>query len=392
MDPRGRPGKCAEGRDLPGPVPCRDLVHQGAGQAPSPHPGTRRRPGPQRPLGRREKPGRPHPGPATEPGHDQKDEHRPLPRLPAEGTTPGRVRHQRPPRRRTPRRLDRLGTPLPTPRIRRTGPHDQTVPAADLEHPPQTRRVERTIRSHQHPHPCPDQTRLRLPLTRSPHRHGHAHPRRTRTRTPRSEMTHENVRRSYEKGCVMTNQRAPVRSLLGVAATAIVCLLLVGSGMLVAEPAMAASQSTTAVEEHWPILSQNGYSPGDVTSRAVQYLLDAHGATLAVDGIFGPETAAAVRSFQRSHGLVVDGVVGDQTWPALLVTVSRGSQGPAVKAVQEELNARVTPYGYHNLQVAVDGSFGPITDAAVREFQGLVQSPYYGELVVDGIVAVSYTH
>ena len=184
----------------------------------------------------------------------------------------------------------------------------------------------------------------------------------------------------------MTNQRAPVRSLLGVAATAIVCLLLVGSGMLVAEPAMAASQSTTAVEEHWPILSQNGYSPGDVTSRAVQYLLDAHGATLAVDGIFGPQTAAAVRSFQRSHGLVVDGVVGDQTWPALLVTVSRGSNGPAVKAVQEELNARVTPYGYQNLQVAVDGSFGPMTDAAVLEVQALVQSPYNGELVVDGIV------
>jgi len=182
----------------------------------------------------------------------------------------------------------------------------------------------------------------------------------------------------------MTHQRAPARSLLGVA-TAIVCLLLVGGGMLLAEPAVAASRATAA-EEHWPILNQNGYSSGDVTSRAVQYLLNAHGATLAVDGIFGPKTAAAVRSFQRSHGLVVDGVVGDQTWPALLVTVSRGSHGPAVKAVQEELNARVTPYGYQNLQVAVDGSFGPMTDAAVRAFQALVQSPYYGELVVDGIV------
>ena len=155
--------------------------------------------------------------------------------------------------------------------------------------------------------------------------------------------------------------------------------------MLVTQPAMA-SQLTTAAEEHWPILNQNGYSSGDVTTRAVQYLLNAHGATLAVDGIFGPQTAAAVRSFQRSHGLVVDGVVGDQTWPALLVTVSRGSHGMAVKAVQEELNARVTPYGYQNLQVAVDGRFGPMTDAAVRAFQALVQSPYYGVLVVDGIV------
>ena len=182
----------------------------------------------------------------------------------------------------------------------------------------------------------------------------------------------------------MTNKRAPARGVLGVV-TAIVCLLLVGGGMLVTQPAMA-SQLTTAAEEHWPILNQNGYSSGDVTSRAVQYLLNAHGATLAVDGIFGPKTAAAVRSFQRSHGLVVDGVVGDQTWPALLVTVSRGSQGTAVKAVQEELNARVTPYGYQNLQVAVDGRFGPRTDAAVRAFQALVHSPYYGVLAVDGIV------
>jgi len=182
----------------------------------------------------------------------------------------------------------------------------------------------------------------------------------------------------------MTNQRAPARGVLGVV-TAIVCLLLVGGGMLVTQPAMA-SQLTTAAEEHWPILNQNGYSSGDVTTRAVQYLLNAHGATLAVDGIFGPQTAAAVRSFQRSHGLVVDGVVGDQTWPALLVTVSRGSHGTAVKAVQEELNARVTPYGYQNLQVAVDGRFGPMTDAAVRAFQALVQSPYFGMLVVDGIV------
>src|SRR5664279_1072812 len=29
MDPCGRPGKGAEGRDLPGPVPCRDVGHQG---------------------------------------------------------------------------------------------------------------------------------------------------------------------------------------------------------------------------------------------------------------------------------------------------------------------------------------------------------------------------
>jgi N-acetylmuramoyl-L-alanine amidase len=36
-----------------------------------------------------------------------------------------------------------------------------------------------------------------------------------------------------------------------------------------------------------------------------------------ISGVFGPETAAAVRQFQRLNGLVVDGLVGPDTWAAL---------------------------------------------------------------------------
>lgn len=38
---------------------------------------------------------------------------------------------------------------------------------------------------------------------------------------------------------------------------------------------------------------------------------------VATDGIFGPMTESAVRSFQASNGLAVDGIVGQQTWAAL---------------------------------------------------------------------------
>lgn len=38
---------------------------------------------------------------------------------------------------------------------------------------------------------------------------------------------------------------------------------------------------------------------------------------LAVDGDYGPQTAAAVARYQRNHGLIVDGKVGPQTWREL---------------------------------------------------------------------------
>lgn len=38
---------------------------------------------------------------------------------------------------------------------------------------------------------------------------------------------------------------------------------------------------------------------------------------LAVDGSFGPKTLAAVKRYQRHHGLAVDGYVGPRTWYSL---------------------------------------------------------------------------
>lgn len=38
----------------------------------------------------------------------------------------------------------------------------------------------------------------------------------------------------------------------------------------------------------------------------------------AVDGVNGPKTQAAIKAFQRNHGLVADGIVGPKTWSKLL--------------------------------------------------------------------------
>ena len=51
--------------------------------------------------------------------------------------------------------------------------------------------------------------------------------------------------------------------------------------------------------------------------RWVQTKLNADGAKLEVDGIFGALTDAAVRQFQKNHHLTVDGIVGPITRAAL---------------------------------------------------------------------------
>lgn len=46
-------------------------------------------------------------------------------------------------------------------------------------------------------------------------------------------------------------------------------------------------------------------------------LRDLNYSPLAIDGYYGSQTAGAVTRYQRNHGLVVDGKVGQQTWKAL---------------------------------------------------------------------------
>lgn len=121
---------------------------------------------------------------------------------------------------------------------------------------------------------------------------------------------------------------------------------------------------------------------GAVASESVRLLQRAlNSATLDAgveDGIYGPQTAAAVRRFQRSQGMPEDGIVGPQTWAVIAKTTPAGEEllrttlrgplygatgGPDVRAAQEALLARGFSPG------ALDGIYGPSTARAVTEFQ-----------------------
>lgn len=131
---------------------------------------------------------------------------------------------------------------------------------------------------------------------------------------------------------------------------------------------------TPYVVPAWPLFRKGDTGP---EVYAIQHLLRAHGYNLAVDGIFGTETRQQVLNFQLASGLSTDGIVGPQTWTALIQgnTVKVGSTGQAVRAVQRLLRDRL---GY--VEIVVDGDFGPITDNVIVALQNAY------DLVPDGIV------
>jgi hypothetical protein len=152
-----------------------------------------------------------------------------------------------------------------------------------------------------------------------------------------------------------------------------VIFALAGGNPFWVEVKVKSPNPTAVVIPGWPTL-KHGNTGDEVT--ALQYLLNSYGYALAADGIFGVGTRSAVQSFQSSKGLAVDGIVGPNTWNALVSgkTVKSGNSGAAVEAVQYLL---VNKFGYG---IGVDGIFGPSTTQAVKDFQTT-----YG-LSSDGIV------
>src|SRR5207302_8472743 len=90
-----------------------------------------------------------------------------------------------------------------------------------------------------------------------------------------------------------------------------------------------------------------------------------------ITGNFGSTTEQAVKDFQQGAGLTMDGIVGPMTWQALPADantplLARGASGSVVDALQKGLKKYSTPATDPG---AVDGDFGPKTEAAVKAYQ-----------------------
>ena len=134
-------------------------------------------------------------------------------------------------------------------------------------------------------------------------------------------------------------------------------------------------------------------------------------------GYFGAETQAAVRSFQQIFHLTVDGIVGKNTWYRLIhlyTGINRlaeldslgerypvlsfqpegefrlGDRGEGVSALQFMLSVLAQFYDVIPA-VQIDGTFGPQTEQAVRNFQeaaGLTPTGVAGEETWDVLYRV----
>lgn len=137
-----------------------------------------------------------------------------------------------------------------------------------------------------------------------------------------------------------------------------ICLILLYS-VFTQTPVMAISQQGSRGQQVKAIqqrLIQKGYYKG------------------SADGVWGPATTSAVKSFQKSKGITADGVAGLITMTALDFRYQSGDKGDMVKVLQRRLN----DLGYTT--GSADGVFGANTVKAVRNFQS------QNGLTADGVV------
>lgn len=145
----------------------------------------------------------------------------------------------------------------------------------------------------------------------------------------------------------------------------------------------------------WPGELKRGSKGEEV--RAMQERLEKAGYSVGkagLDGIFGPDTEKALKEYEKSVGLAVDGIYDQITHEKLAGNsqlidfpgeMKIGDRGENVKALQRWLIAS----GYSVGKAGVDGIFGPATEAALKEYEksiGEISDGVYDKKVHDKLV------
>ena len=161
---------------------------------------------------------------------------------------------------------------------------------------------------------------------------------------------------------------------VAIAASAILAPLAQQTASAQETSTTATASTTTATVSTSSGLLREGSSGPAVSSIQSQLGISA-------DGVFGPQTKAAVIAYQQRNGLMVDGIVGPQTRGALSGNTSSGTSGTSsADNSGPKPSQSVTVAVQQKLGLSADGAYGPQTRAAVKAFQAR------NGLTADGIV------
>ncbi len=153
---------------------------------------------------------------------------------------------------------------------------------------------------------------------------------------------HASLRASRERrAAAFRRRRRRLRGRTGIAAAIASLTFLTGGA--IAAPAGGGGADTTQTATTVDAVS------------AVQQKLG-----VAVDGVFGPQTRAAVKRFQRANGLTVDGIVGPATLQALGLSstaVTAQARGAAPAAGSQLERIAQCESGGDPTAVSADGTY-----------------------------------
>ncbi len=117
----------------------------------------------------------------------------------------------------------------------------------------------------------------------------------------------------------------------------------------------------------------------------VQTLLKKQGYDLAVDKVYGDQTAAAIKDYQQKNGLTADGIVGEQTWASLMGNRSN----PTVTVAKDSPSFNYADFSYDDYKESdLVTQAKNALDAQLAQKPGAYQSQWQNQLneVMDKIL------